>query len=1032
MSNGDDISGVFDAELQSSGGPTVETSFAQQLATLLQQAAFSGAAGSPILVQWVLNTIDPKLRSEIPYCDEVGSLWSLLEERYAVSNGTRQNSFLRELSSCNQFATMSISSYFGFLGGLSFEYSTTRSALLAHKPPPTLNIAYQTLREAEDARNADQKVISHELFALSSRPSNVVDKSKLVCSHYKKLGHDIADCFDKHGFPEWFLERQRKGRGGDPRRRGAMVGGASAGGAQAASAVPSFVGGFGTSSASAQGLVAQPPSPQHGSFHIPGLTPTRWQNLLRLAGNDSSCTNRLSGKYHLSWIIDSGATLHATGVQDYLVDCFVGMECPISLPDGSIVIAHIQGSVYLSLEITLKNTAIPGKVIGASERRGGLYYWCSVSASLFVCSTESLGIWHSRMEHPSDSVLQHLPSVSVTRRSPSSSIPIEYLGECVLTTCYLINRTPYRVLGFRTPYKVLYGTSPTLSNMCGYLCYAFDFHSRRDKFASRKCVFLGYSIDKKRWRLLDWETKEVFVSRDVVFYENEFPFAPVDCLVSVPPISVVVEAPNQVSVGEFTVSDEPERDLGEEAGAQDSVKETNAQGSTEEPGSSVVQQASEFSVEQSQSTSNSHTAISIGVEPKSYRHASRDPGWRAAIQSEIRALEDSETWSLEDLPQGKKALGSRWVYKIKHNYDGSIERLKAHLAFLAVVVVRGWNLHQMDVHNVFFHGDLTKEVYMRLPPGFEFGHINKLCRLRKSLYGLKQAPRCWFSKLTTALLSYGFIQSRSDYSLFFFVSSDVVLHILIYVDDMIVSGSDLGTLEAFKSAEGISLCQRKYVLDIIFECGFLGAKPAGFLWSRIISWGRSLSDNITGCEISEECPRTGLVSWKSKKQPTVALSSIESEYQSLATLIYELKWLQGVMVFLRVPQSGMHVYSNSQSALHMAQNPVFHEHRKHIEVDLHFLRDHIQDGTIVASHVPTTSQLADILTKPLGKQLFDNFRSKLGICMNSLSPYMASSSSIYAGTSFWRRIWRPVGGEWATANPVCSRVGDALRLCYIS
>ena len=334
MSNGDDISGVFDAELQFSGGPAAETSFAQQLATLLQQAAFGGAAGSvrtgaaggsqppkdpfffsstdlpglvitpvvlkdnnyaewsksfrlslvarhkvgflngtvvkpegdlarledwhvvqAVLVQWVLNTIDPKLRGEIPYCDEVGPLWSLLEERYAVSNGTRQNSFLRELSACNQSAKMSISSYFGalqrlweeqavlfplpicecgrpptqlqslrdtkhyhqLLGGFSSEYSATRSALLAQKPPPTLNSAYQTLREAEDARNADQKVVSHELFALSSRPSNVVDQSKLVCSHCKKPGHDVAGCFDKHGFPEWFLERQRKGRGGDPR-----------------------------------------------------------------------------------------------------------------------------------------------------------------------------------------------------------------------------------------------------------------------------------------------------------------------------------------------------------------------------------------------------------------------------------------------------------------------------------------------------------------------------------------------------------------------------------------------------------------------------------------------------------------------------------------------------------------------------------------------------------------------------------------------------------------------------------------------
>ena len=72
-------------------------------------------------------------------------------------------------------------------------------------------------------------------------------------------------------------------------------------------------------------------------------------------------------------------------------------------------------------------------------------------------------------------------------------------------------------------------------------------------------------------------------------------------------------------------------------------------------------------------------AITAGVEPTSYRQASRDPGWRDAMQSEIRALEDNGTWELVDLPTGKKALGSRWIYKIKYHSDGRLERVKAHL-----------------------------------------------------------------------------------------------------------------------------------------------------------------------------------------------------------------------------------------------------------------------------------------------------------------------------------------------------------------
>ena len=154
----------------------------------------------------------------------------------------------------------------------------------------------------------------------------------------------------------------------------------------------------------------------------------------------------------------------------------------------------------------------------------------------------------------------------------------------------------------------------------------------------------------------------------------------------------------------------------------------------------------------------------------------KDEGWRAAMRTEIEALEKNGTWTLETLPPGKKALGSRWIYKIKYRSDGQVERLKARLVvfgnhqvegvdysdtfalvakmvtvrtFLAVAAAKDWELHQMDVHNAFLHGDLTEEVYMRVPPGFGKGRDGQVCR--KSLYGLRQAPRCWFAKLTESL-----------------------------------------------------------------------------------------------------------------------------------------------------------------------------------------------------------------------------------------------------------------------------------------
>lgn len=253
--------------------------------------------------------------------------------------------------------------------------------------------------------------------------------------------------------------------------------------------------------------------------------------------------------------------------------------------------------------------------------------------------------------------------------------------------------------------------------------------------------------------------------------------------------------------------------------------------------------------------------------------------WRSAMGSEVDALQRNHTWDLEELPPNKKALGSKWVSTIKFCFDETIERHKARLVvlgnhqkegidytetfslvakmttvriFLDFTAKKNHEVHQMDVHNAFLHGDLEEEVYMKLLQGFSSPTETRVCRSRKSLYGLKQAPRYWFAKLTAALLKYGFSQAPADYSLFVYLKNGISLRILVYVDDLIISGNsseeiklfkeylstcfhmkDLGFLKYFlgleisRNASGIYVCHRKYASDIVMDTGLLGCKPVG-------------------------------------------------------------------------------------------------------------------------------------------------------------------------------------------------------------
>ena len=169
---------------------------------------------------------------------------------------------------------------------------------------------------------------------------------------------------------------------------------------------------------------------------------------------------------------------------------------------------------------------------------------------------------------------------------------------------------------------------------------------------------------------------------------------------------------------------------------------------------------------------------------------------------------------------------------------------------LSLAISRRWHLRQIDVSNAFLHGFLNEEVYMQQPPGFEDSQRPQyVCRLQKAIYGLKQSPRAWFSWLSDKLFQLGFRSSKADTSLFVFHHGDVVIYMLVYVDDIVITGSsqkvidtlvralsrsfpikDLGRLHYFLGIEvvhnsgGITLMQHKYATDLLHRANMENCK----------------------------------------------------------------------------------------------------------------------------------------------------------------------------------------------------------------
>ncbi|KAE9588657.1 putative RNA-directed DNA polymerase [Lupinus albus] len=268
----------------------------------------------------------------------------------------------------------------------------------------------------------------------------------------------------------------------------------------------------------------------------------------------------------------------------------------------------------------------------------------------------------------------------------------------------------------------------------------------------------------------------------------------------------------------------------------------------------------------------------IPRNPHNIRSALSHLGWKAAMGEEIEALHKNQTWELVPRIPNMHVIGSKWVFKSKLKPDGTLDRLKARLVtkgyhqvdgvdytetfspvikpgtirlIITIALVQKWSIRQLDVKNAFLHGVLAENIYMEQPHGMtDPKYPNHVCKLQKALYGLKQAPRAWFDRFSSYLINYGFFCSLADPSLFILHSDVGSLILLLYVDDILLTGStaslvtafiqllqskfsmkDLGTLHHFLGIEilptidGLHLSQTHYAATILERAHMIDCKP---------------------------------------------------------------------------------------------------------------------------------------------------------------------------------------------------------------
>ncbi|GJX81498.1 retrovirus-related pol polyprotein from transposon TNT 1-94 [Tanacetum coccineum] len=531
----------------------------------------------------------------------------------------------------------------------------------------------------------------------------------------------------------------------------------------------------------------------------------------------------------------------------------------------------------------------------------------------------------------------------------------EFWAEAVMYACHLVNHLPSTAIDGKTPFEKWYGKPATDYDSLHVFGSAAYYHVKESKLDPRakKALFMGITSGIKGYRLWCPETKKTIFSRDVTFNES--------AMLKKVNVEQLDGTPKKVEFERIIVPADREPDDNspmvegdyeeEEVQAEEPRQQQHESIATSKPKRNTKRPA------RLNDTVACASSIAADDVPTTYSEAVRDSEnekWRIAMSEEMQSLQKNQTWELTNLPEGKKAIGCKWVYAKKEGFPGQDDvRYKARLVakgyaqkegidynevfslvvkhssiriLLALVAQLDLELVQMDVKTAFLHGDLEEEIYMVQPEGF------KVAGKEHEVYEIE--------KLKTPLKSELEIKDLGE--------AKMILGMEIVKD---------------RKLRKLCLTQKQYLRRVLKHFSHaIGRVDVGLVFEHGSSqWVAGYCDSDYAGDLDKRRSTTGYVftlskapiSWKSTLQSTTTLSTTKAKYMAMTEAVKETIWLQGLLGELGISQKFVTMHSDSQSVIHLAKNQVYHARTKHIDVRYHFIREILEEGEVRIQKIHT-------------------------------------------------------------------------------